>query len=143
MMILYVTLLFLLLAVRFVAARRAASLERKYARTAQAARDALERTSLRPGTSNRIDPYRAARDQYVLGQLAQKRDRVEGRYVAWKARSERLGRAVSRLRGWKGRWLPYFVGIIDVVSVLALAGSLADQESLRQVIASVAARFSG
>jgi hypothetical protein len=146
MILLYVVLLFVLAVARFLVARRAGVLERKYSRVARAAQEMAAQPVHRDGNSSRSDPYRSAKHQYLLGQLVQKRDRVEGRYAAWQARSERLGRVSTRLRSWEGRWLPYFLGAADAVLLLtlfALFGSSAVSEQLRQVLESVVARWNG
>lgn len=145
MILLYLVLLLVLAAARFLVARRVSLLERKFSRVARAAHEVAAQPVHREGNSNRCDPYRLAKHQYQLGQLAQKRDRVEGRYTAWQARSERLGRLVGRVRGWRGRWVPYLLGAADVVLVLALIalfGSGVLSEQLRQVLDSVVARLS-
>jgi hypothetical protein len=145
MILLYLVLLLVLAAARFLVARRVSLLERKFSRVARAAQEVAAQPVHREGNSNRHDPYRLAKYQYQLGQLAQKRDRVEGRYAAWQARSERLGRFAGRVRGWRGRWVPYLLGAADIVLVLtliALFGSGVLSEQLRQVLDSVVARLS-
>jgi len=146
MMLLYVVLLLVLALARFLVARRVGLLERKYSRVARAAQDMAAQPVPREGNSSRSDPYRTAKHQYLLGQLVQKRDRVEGRYTAWQARSERLGRLSSRLRRWQGRWVPYLLGAADAVLVLtlvALFGSGDLPQQLRQVLDAVTARWNG
>src|SRR5262249_44786593 len=76
------------------------------------------------GSSGRPDPVAEAKRQYVLGQLAQKRDAVCDRWTAWRGFSERMDRWVSGVRGWKGRKLPYTFGVLDVVGLLALIDGL-------------------
>jgi hypothetical protein len=80
----------------------------------------LAQEPIRPGNSNRPDPYQAAKRQYRLGQLAQKRDALEARHERWQRVAEKLGGTVRRLREWKGRKLPYTFGVVDV-SVLLYA----------------------
>ncbi len=146
MILLYLVLLLVLVVARFLVARRVSVLEKKYSRVARAAQEVAAQPVHRDGNSSRSDPYRLAKHQYQLGQLVQKRDRVEGRYAAWQARSDRLGRFAGRLRGWQGRWVPYLLGAADVVLVLTLialfgSGELSGQ--LRHVLESVVARWSG
>ncbi|MBI1916278.1 MAG: hypothetical protein HYS12_16340 [Planctomycetes bacterium] len=146
MILLYVVLLLALACARFLVARRAGVLERKYSRVARAAQEMAAQPLPREGNSSRSDPYRSAKHQYLLGQLVQKRDRVEGRYAAWQARSERLGRFSTRLRGWEGRWVPYLLGAADAVLLLtlfALFGSGDVSAQLRQVLESVSSRWTG
>ena len=146
MILLYVALLLVLAFVRLLGGRRASVLEKKYARVARAAQEMASQPLPREGNSSRSDPYRSAKHQYLLGQLVQKRDRVEGRYAAWQARSERLGRVSTGLRGWEGRWVPYFLGAADAMLLLtlfALFGTGDVSGQLRQVLDSVVARWSG
>src|SRR5205807_8229481 len=146
MMLLYAFLLLVLALTRFLVARRVGLLERKYSRVARAAQDMASHPLPREGNSTRSDPYRTAKHQYLLGQLVQKRDRVEGRYAAWQARSERLGRVSTRLRDWEGRWVPYFLGAADAVLLLtlfALFGSGDVPARLRRVLGAVSSPWGG
>ena len=146
MILLYVILLFTLAFARLLVVYRAGVLERKYSRVARAAQEMAVQPVHRDGNSSRCDPYRSAKHQYLLGQLVQKRDRVEGRYAAWQARSERLGRFSTRLREWEGRWVPYLLGAADAVLLLtlfALFGSGDVSAQLRQVLEFVASRWIG
>src|SRR5262249_18475036 len=102
----------------FLARRRAATLESKYTRVARQADQLLKLSTLKEGNSNRNDPFLAAKRQFELGRIADKRDRVEARYASWQGLSARLTRLTARARGWKGRKLPYTFGVIDVASVL-------------------------
>jgi hypothetical protein len=52
--------------------------------------------------------------------VAVRRDRVEARYAAWQARSERFAALRKRLAGYKGKLLPYLVGGLDVAGVATL-----------------------
>ena len=137
MMLVYLVLLLVLVMARLLVWRRVAALERKYARAARAAQEVAQQPVYKEGNSGRPDPYRVAKHQYLVGQLVQKRDRIEGRYATWQARAEGLARLAARLRGWKGRWVPYLFGAADAVAVLVLLGS---GEELRQVIEAVASR---
>ena len=146
MILLYVVVLFALVFARFFVARRVNVLERKYGRAARAAQEMAAQPVHRDGNSSRSDPYRSAKHQYLLGQLVQKRDRIEGRYATWHARAERLGQFSTRLRGWEGRWVPYVLGAADAVLLLtlfALFGSGDVSAQLRQVLESVASRWTG
>jgi hypothetical protein len=104
----------------FVARRRAVALEAKYTRVARQADQLLKQASFKEGNSNRQDQYVAAKRQYVLGQVAYKRDCVEARYAYWQQLSEKLGRFAARVRGWKGLKLPYSFGALDVATILWL-----------------------
>jgi len=120
MIFLYTFLLIFLGALKVLIDRRVAALERKYSRTAREADSLLREPWYRGGNSNRPDPAQAAKRQYLLGLLVQKRERLEGRYTAWQDRADRLGKLVARIRGWKGKTLPYTLGVVDVSCVLYL-----------------------
>jgi hypothetical protein len=145
MIALYSFLLILLGGTYFLLRRRVAVLEKKYARVAREADDLLRQPVYREGNSGRTDPFLNAKRQYRLGLLAQKRDQVEARYTACQERAERFGRLVARVRGWKGRKLPYTFGVLDVACALALidylgAGHYVNARGLLQVVASLFAR---
>ncbi len=108
----------------FLARRRAKALEAKYTRIARQADQLLRQASFKEGNSNRQDPYLAAKRQYALGQVVYKRDRVEARYAFWQNLSDKLSQFAARVRGWKGRKLPYTFGVVDVASVLWLIDRL-------------------
>jgi hypothetical protein len=124
MIFLYTILVVLFGAAHFLLKRRAAALEKKYTRVAKEADTLLRQTSLREGNSSRADPYQAAKRQYQLGRLAQKRDRVEARYNSWQGAAERTGKLVAGLKNWKGKKLPYTFGVLDVAAALALVDYL-------------------
>jgi hypothetical protein len=135
MLFLYLSLLLLLALVRVLFHFRARRLEKKFVRTAAAADELIRTTGTRGGTSNRADPYVAAKHQYELARVALKRDAVEARYARWQARSERLGHWLTRLRGWKGRFLPYALGALDVAGVLVVVEHLGAGPVLRTWLA--------
>src|SRR5262249_43205939 len=109
MILLYTFLLMFLGTIAFLIRRRAVSLEKKFTRTA-AEVDQLSFATLpfRKGNSNsKLDTAETAKQQYLLGQLVEKRDWLEAKTHAWQDRAERFGRMVAALRDWKGRKLPY------------------------------------
>jgi hypothetical protein len=120
MILLYTSLVFVLGAAAFVIRRRVKSLEKKYARVAKEADGLLKQSAYKDGNSSRIDPYVTAKRQYLLGLLAQKRDRVEAKYAAWQGLADRFNRYVANLQSWKGKKLPYTFGAVDVACVLGL-----------------------
>jgi hypothetical protein len=145
MIFLYTTLAVLLATAHFLIKRRAAALEKKYARVAKEADTLLRQPSLREGNSSRTDPYQAAKRQYQLGLLAQKRDRVEAKYTAWQGVAERTGKFVAGLKNWKGRKLPYTFGVLDVTGALALVDylGLSQYVNARNLVQVVTSLFSG
>ncbi len=123
MLFLYTLLLSILGLVRFLIGRRVANLEARHARLARLADDLLHQPPARDG-SGRIDAAVAAKRQYLLGLLVQKRDRLEDRYAAWQVSAEKYGRWLAAVRGWRGKALPYTLGVVDVVMLATLADYL-------------------
>ena len=139
MIFVFTSLLLLLGVARFLSKRRARSLERKYVRAAREA-DALLKQNR--GGTNYTDPVQTAKRQYLLGRLAQKRDRVEAKYTSWQSKSDRLGKWYLAVRNWKGRKLPYTFGVLDLYAALYLidylgVGTYANPRYLYQLIASL------
>lgn len=124
MILLYTVLLLLLAAVKLLADRRAAGLERKFCRAATEADALLKQASYKGGNRADMDPYKVAKRQYVLGHLVHKQDRYEARYDAAQALAEKLGRALTAVREWKGKKLPYTFGVVDVSFLLYLIDHL-------------------
>jgi hypothetical protein len=118
MLLLFHVVLLLLNSVKFVFVRRATGLERKHARLAKEVNGTLRAALFKEGNSNRHDPCQAAKRQYRLGLLVEKKDRLEAKHYRWACRVERLNGLIGKLRGWKGRLVPYAVGAIDVVTTL-------------------------
>jgi hypothetical protein len=117
MVVLYTSLLLLLTGASVLTRRRAASLQKKYTAVLKEA-NTLLREPPREGNSNRADPYQNAKRTYVLGALAQKKDRLEAKHYAWQVRADRFGRWARAVRAWKGRKLPYVFGALDSVAAL-------------------------
>src|SRR5262249_20978860 len=107
-------------AIKRVIDRRTARLEKKYARIARTTDELLRQPLLRGGNARQPDPAQVAVRQYQIGQLVQKRDHLEAKYVAWQGAAEKCRRTVGRVRDWKGRWLPYTLGALDAVGVAVL-----------------------
>jgi hypothetical protein len=143
MMFLYLFLLLLLLLARLFVTRRVARLEKKYERASRSARDLLAQPLFKQGNNNRLDPTAHAKQQYLLGQVVEQRDRVEARYIAWQARADKVARLLSRVRCWKGRTVPYVVGVVDLATVLAFLTlfGLIEFPSMSQAIESLLARM--
>jgi hypothetical protein len=143
MIFVYSVALFLLGLVHFLIKRRVASLEKKYLRVVREADELVRKPLYREGNSNRLDPVTAAKRQYTLGVLGQKRDHVEARYTSWLGKSERLAKWIARVRGWKGRTLPYTFGALDVAFFLTLADYLGfgDYVGTRKLVEVVVAMF--
>jgi hypothetical protein len=120
----YLSLLLVLALTQLLVRWRVARLEKRYARVAAEADALLKASSYRGGNCHRPDPLAAARQQYDLAEIARKRDRVEGRYTAWQGRSERLAYFRGRLRGYRGKLVPYVVGLLDLSGVVVLLNNL-------------------
>lgn len=120
MIFLYTLLLLFLGAVRWLLSRRAVSLERKYSRVAAAVSELVSNMTWKPGNSGRADLCTSAKSTFVLGGLAQKRDRLESKCYFWRGWADKLSRAVDAVRSWKGKKLPYTLGALDVWLTLAL-----------------------
>jgi hypothetical protein len=118
MSVLYVCLLVVLALAQLVLRARVNRLEKRYVRVATEAHALLNKSGARRGNSNQTDPLTAARVQYELARLGLKRDRAEARYLAGQALAEKFSRARARLAGYKGRLLPYSVGVLDVVAAV-------------------------
>ena len=117
MIFLYTLLLLLLGVARFLVVRRTKKLERKFTQTALAA-DKLARDPLKPGNGNKWELCQAAKRQLQLGFLVQKRDRLESKHHFWEALANRLTRWKNAVQNWKGKKLPYTLGVLDVSLVL-------------------------
>src|SRR5262245_28689644 len=117
MILIYTILLTILGTIAFLVRRRVASLEKKYARTAEEADTLVLQQAAQKPSNSKLDTAASAKRQYVLGQLIQKRDSLEGKHLSWLACSERFSRMQARLREWKGRKLPYTMGVLDVSGV--------------------------
>jgi len=120
MLLIYTAALMTLALTRLLVALRTRRLEHRHARLVLAVRDLASTPTPKQGNNSRPDPSAQAKHQYLLGELTAKRDRLEDCYDKWQARTDRLSRALDRLRGWKGRGLPYLSGVVD--STLGLAG---------------------
>ena len=143
MLLLYHFVLLLLSGVRLVFTRRAARIERKFARLAKEVNGLLRDPVHKQGNSGREDPYQAAKRQYLLGALVQKKDRLEAKHYGWAQRAEKVSRLIARLRCWKGRLVPYALGVVDVTAAICLVDYLTqgDLVSLRQLVGLVSAVF--
>jgi hypothetical protein len=143
--LLYSSFVFVLGVAKFLIGRRVKALEKKFGRVAKEADALVKQPSFREGNSNRIDPYVVAKRQYLLGLLAQKRDRVEAKYAAWQIFSEKFGRFVGRVQGWKGRKLPYTLGAVDVAFVLGVIDYLGFSEvvGVRALVSYITGLFTG
>jgi hypothetical protein len=130
MILVYALLLLLLVVARFVIVRRVAALEKRYVKVARTTDELLKAQPARAGNGGKPDPYAAARQAYLLGQAVERREAVEGRYIAWQKFADRFSGLVAAVRGWKGRKLPYVVGALDVLLVLATLDYLGYREHL-------------
>ena len=145
MILLYSALILVLGLAKFVIGRRVKSLEKKYARMAREVDALVKQSSFKPGNGCRIDPSETAKRQYQIGLHAQKRDRVEAKYVAWQRSADRFGRWVGNLRSWKGKTLPYTFGAVDVVFILGAIDYLGFGRyvSVRALVELITSRLTG
>jgi hypothetical protein len=121
MIFLYSFVLLTLGLAKAVAAWRAGALERRYAKAALAAEKLLRAADAKAGNGRGpADPAAAAKRQYLLGVLVQKRDALEAKHAVWQGRADRLGAWVSLVRSWRGQKLPYTAGVLDVWMALVL-----------------------
>jgi hypothetical protein len=114
MIFLYTLLLLLLATVKFLFQRRAAYLAWRYTRATMGVEKLLHEPLFKEGNSGRINQAKAAQRQYLLGRLVQKKERLEAKHFVWQSLSDKLARALDRLRNWKGKKLPYTLGALDV-----------------------------
>jgi hypothetical protein len=118
MLLLYTFTLFVLCILTWLVERRARRLEKRYFQTAKAAETLAREPVYRCGNTNRPDLYATAKRQYLLALAVQKRDRLEGKYAGWQGLAQTSRQLVARLRNWKGRKLPYTLGVLDVACAL-------------------------
>lgn len=130
MLLLYVLLLAVLLSARFLINMRVKSLEKQYARVAHETETLIQEGRKKPGNAGKPDEYAYARNAYLLGQAVERRERVEAKYFAWQKRAERIASYVRAVREWKGKKIPYALGVLDVVLVLGVLDYLGYRESL-------------
>jgi predicted aminopeptidase len=144
MIFLYTALLLIVGVAHFLFKRRVSALEKKYSGVVKEAEDLIRQSGSREGNS-RHDPYQNAKRQFKLAMLADKRDKMEAKYLTWHGRAERLSKLRQRLRAWKGRKLPYTFGVLDVTGALALidylgAGHYLNARHLVEMVTSLFAR---
>ena len=158
MIVVYTALMFLLMAARFVVGRRVVRLEKKFIQVSDQADTLLADSILKDGSKCepvtiagvpvqkkaavkevKPDPAQSAKRQYQLGLLVQKRDRLEEKHLAWDRRYDGLNGLIQRVRAWKGRKLPYTLGVLDVSTALYLVdrysfGEYVNQERVMEVV---------
>ncbi len=123
MILVYTMVLVLLGMVKGVIAWRAGRLGRRYSRAAAALDKHLREPSyfFREGNSNRpSDLTRMAKRTFELAVLAHEKDRLESKHFAWQAWADRFSCALNAVRNWKGKKLPYTLGVLDVWLALYL-----------------------
>jgi hypothetical protein len=118
MIVLYLSLLALLAVLHVLLRWRASGLEQRYIQVSAEADALLKQASTKGGNTNKPDPYQAARQQYELALVVMRRDDVERAYMWWQGAAERFGSWVSGLLSYKGRVLPYLMGVVDVAAVV-------------------------
>lgn len=124
MIFLYTFLLILLGVLKFVVERRAAFLAWRHARLTRVVDGLLREPVFKEGNSSKPNACKAAQRQYLLGLMAQRKDRIEAKHFAWLNRADNLARFIDCLRHWKGKKLPYSLGALDVWLFLCLIDDL-------------------
>ncbi len=130
---LYAMFVVLLGGLKAALARRATRVGRKYTASARAAEQAARAVRTKPGNASAADPLTAAKQQYELGRLVQVRDGLELKYLAALTRSNRADAALAKARGWKGRAVPYLLGVADVTLALVALHHLGLPQGLTPV----------
>jgi hypothetical protein len=125
--------------------RKAGKFEKRYAKAALAAEKVANEVKVKPGNASAADPLANAKKYYTLGHLVEDRDRLEGKYLAWQARADRLRGTAKRVGGYKGRLVPYLVGAADVALVLVALHYLGlphglSQETVKEFVSAVVKR---
>jgi hypothetical protein len=139
MILLYTALIFCLVLTKFLLDRRVARLEKKFIQTSDAADTLLAEAILKDHARAepviiagvavtkktqvkevKPDAAQLAKRQYLLGQLVQKRDRLEDKHLKWERRADRITALLARVRACKGRKVPYTFGVLDVASTMYL-----------------------
>lgn len=145
MVLLYTLILLALGLVRWAVASWSGWLARKYTRLAAATLKFVAQPLYKPGNSNKVDSFAMAKRNFVLGQLVTRRDRVEAKYFRWQGWTDKLTAALNAFRGWKGKKLPYSLGVLDVWLTLYLIDTMgvAEHLSVRQIIDLVVAWMRG
>jgi hypothetical protein len=117
MIIVYVTTLTLLAALRAVCSIRARSLKGQVEKATLQCKAAVGQRSAREGNSGRSDPIQEARLRMTIDREVAQLARVEGRHAGWEGRRRKLDGAIQSLRGWRGRKVPYVLGFLDAAAV--------------------------
>jgi len=117
-LLLYIALIVVLATVQLLFRWRASALERRYVRIAGEADKLVKQSNVRGGNTNKPDPYAAARQQYELALVVLQRDRTEKRYTYWQGLAERLANWRKGLTAYKGKLLPYAVGMLDLTALI-------------------------
>lgn len=120
MILLYTLLLLLLGLVKLLVSLRARALERKFVSVASAVEQMLREPAFKAGNSNKVDLCVSAKRTLTLGQLAQDRDGVEAKFLAWQRWADRLTNWVAAVREWQGKKLPYTFGAVDVWMLMSV-----------------------
>jgi hypothetical protein len=126
---LYSLLVAALASMKWTLGRRAVRTERKYVKAAYEAEETAKKLQVKPG-NGKADPFATAKGQYELGRLVEIRDALEEKYLAHQGRHDTAGRALAKVCRWKGRLVPYALGVIDVGLVLAALHALGLPHSL-------------
>jgi hypothetical protein len=123
MILLYTMLMLLMNAFKAMLSWRARMVERKYVKLAAAVAQLVREAEVKPG-NGKLDPIAVAKRVFLLGELAQKRDRVEANYFGWQRWADCWAGWSRTLHAWQGKKLPYTLGAVDVWMLLGLVDYL-------------------
>jgi hypothetical protein len=84
-----------------------------FARLAHSVDALVRQPDFKAGNSNKPDPCASAKKAFQLGLLVQQRDRAEAKHFAWQKAAERFQRWQKAMHAWKGKKLPYSLGVFD------------------------------
>jgi hypothetical protein len=136
MIVLYSLLSLLVRVAGYLVKWRANTLAGKYARVTRECLVLVRDPVYKEGNSSRAEPYAHAKRQYLLGVLAQKKEKLEAKHYAWQERSDKLAAWARALDVWQGRKLPYLCGALDVVAGVLLLDyyEVSDFHRVRQLV---------
>ena len=86
----------------------------------RAHKDLVNMCSLKVKHSHREDEYTRTKNQLELNKLVTKQEKLDKKFFFWDKRYDAAEKTRDMLRRWRGRKLPYMLGIADLVGLLTL-----------------------